>query len=147
MSLSKMEEAGELEPLASSAQEITNLLEGARRWLDDAEVAEVSNPGRYESAYNAILNCALAALRANDYRVDVHEAKHVVTLNTLQYTLGIEPDHLQILQKMRQRRNIDLYTGGRPVSEHERKWAVATARTLLEQTVLYVNQLRSGLTK
>ena len=82
MSLEEMEASGQLEALACTQAELAKLLTAARRWLADADVEAVSDQGRYESAYNAVLACALAALRANDYRVYTHEGKHVITLDS-----------------------------------------------------------------
>lgn len=142
MGLPEMEAAGQLEPLAATNSEINALLSAAQRWLADARVAAVSNQGRFECAYNAVLNCALAALRANDYRVDAREGKHVFAIESLRFTIGCSPSLLLQLQKMRQRRNLDLYAGERPVSEKERDLALSTAAALVEQTRDYISQLR-----
>jgi uncharacterized protein (UPF0332 family) len=142
MSLSDLEAAGELEPRASSPEELSRLLEAAERRLADARIEAVSNQGRFECAYHTILNCALAALRANDYRVDVHAGKHMLTLNTLAETLRLPAAQLRLIQGMRQKRNVDLYEGDRPVSELERDTAIELAQALLAQTKEYVRQLR-----
>ena len=89
MSLSEMEARSELEPVASTPEELNRLLTMVKRRLQDAAVVETSNEARFEHAYHAILGCALAALRANDFRVYSLEGKHVLALNTLQYTVGV----------------------------------------------------------
>lgn len=142
MSLEDLEAAGSLEPLRSTPEEVDRLIAAARRLIEDAEVEAVSNQGRYVSAYHAILNCAMANLRSRDYRVDLHEGKHALTIDTLAFTLGYPPERIRVLQKMRARRNMDLYAGDRPASEQEREAAVNLAREILAHTEACIRQAR-----
>ena len=143
MSLSEMETRGELEPLASTPEELIRLLSMVRRRLKDAAVVETSNEARFEHAYHAILGCALAALRVNDYRVFGSAGKHLLALNTLQHTVGVPAAQVRYYQKLRNRRNIDLYEGSTPVSETELSEALAAAQKLLTSTAAYVKQRRA----
>ena len=142
MSLSEMEARGELEPVASSPEELKRLLVAIRRRLKDADVEATSNEARFEHAYHAILGCALAALRANDLRATAPTGKHVLTLNTLAHTVKLPHKRLRYFQQLRNRRNIDLYEGDLPVSTTELLEAIAAARDLAAQAETYVRQLR-----
>ena len=128
--------------MASSHDELKRLLAGAQRRLIDAAADNTSNEARTEHSYHVILQCAVAALRANDYRGDGSEGKHVLSLNTLEHTLGLEPKLIRYFQKLRQRRHIDLYEGDAPVSDNEMLEAISAAAELLDQTRQYIRQLR-----
>jgi hypothetical protein len=69
MSLNDIEAAGEISPMAHSQEELVNLMRMARRRLSDALIIELSAESRVVNAYQCILACAKAALRALDYRV------------------------------------------------------------------------------
>lgn len=142
MSLEDLEAAGSLLPLRTTRDELARLMASAGRMLADAQVDGVSNQGRYVNAYHVILNCAIAALRVQDYKIDLHEGKHALALETLAFTLGYTPERLRVLQKMRARRNMDLYAGDRPASESEREAAVSLASKVLEDTLAYIRQAR-----
>jgi hypothetical protein len=66
----------------------------------------------------------------------------MLAIESLRFTIGCPPSLLLQRLKMRQRRNLDLYAGDRPVSEHERELAINTARALQEQTEAYARQFR-----
>ena len=142
MSLSEMEARGELEPLASTPEELARLHGSIQRRLKDASVELTSNEARFEHAYHAILGAALVGLRALDYRVDIQAGKHVLVLNTLKYTAGLADSKIRYLQKLRNRRNIDLYEGGAPVSGVELEEAIIAAHHIVDIVITYVKQLR-----
>jgi hypothetical protein len=145
MNLDDLEAAGKIAPLASSRSEIAKMLSGADRWLSDARVEAISDSTRYDLAYNCILSCASAALHANDYRVTAREGHHAITLDTLSATIRIDAADLRLLQKMRHRRNLDLYQGEMPVTKPERELAINIATAILQQTRIYVAQRRDGV--
>lgn len=145
MSLADMEANGDLRLMASTPEELENLLAAVKRRLADAAVEATSNEARCEHAYNAVFNCARAALRANDYQVDVDTGAHRVTLNTLRHTVGVDAAHVRFFQSLRQRRNLDLYEGDAPVSNTELAEALPAAKRLSEKTDAYVRQLRLNL--
>lgn len=145
MSLSDMEARGELEPLATSDEELARLLAAVDRRLTDAGVDLTSNEARFEHAYHAMLGAALAALRAHEYRVVGPTGKHFLTLKTLRHTIRIPDKQVRYIQKLRHRRNLDLYEGGTPVSKVELDEAMSLAREVSQLTRKYVVRLRPDL--
>jgi hypothetical protein len=68
VSLEEMILRGELRREPAAPEEIRQLLAAITRRLDDARRVENHPETRIEQAYHAILNCALAALRAGGLR-------------------------------------------------------------------------------
>ncbi|MCB1217308.1 hypothetical protein KDL44_07935 [bacterium] len=145
MSLSEMEAEGKLQPQVSSTEELRNLRENVLRNLQDASVEVVSNEGRMESAYHAILLSARLALRVNEYRPDNSGNVHVITLDSLQGTLAIDAVKLRYFQRLRSKRHLILYEGAVEVSDSELETARNEAAQLFRQAVEYVEGFRPGL--
>lgn len=88
------------------------LLAAAERNLADAHVAEVSDETRFDAAYRAVMQCALAAMMANGYRPSTSEPGHHQTLiQSLPLTLGLANDVWVVLDALRRKRNASDYTG------------------------------------
>ena len=134
MSLAAMRRSGEIARLEPGTEEIANLLETARRRLADAQVPALSNESAFVLAYQCVLACATAALRAAGYRVPGDENKHLRTIDTLRFTLKLRPDEVKLLHKARKKRNEDLYEGSVEVSEEERDTLLEVAARILRAT-------------
>lgn len=76
MSLENLARIGKLKPLAADEREIRRLLESAERAVRDAAHEELSTDTRFTLAYGALLQVALAALRAKGYRPATSEPGH-----------------------------------------------------------------------
>jgi len=88
------------------------LLAAAERNLADARRSSNSTETRFDCAYKAIMQSALAALHANGYRPDnKRPGHHAVTIQSLALTLGIEGSRIAVLDKLREKRNLSDYTG------------------------------------
>jgi hypothetical protein len=59
---------GQLKPHPIDSTEIERLLLAAQRNLRDSRVEEISPETRFDAAYKAIMQCALAALMMHGYR-------------------------------------------------------------------------------
>lgn len=134
MRLHEMEAAGELEPLAHSPEELENLLRMAARRAADAQLAELSAESRVVNAYQCVLACAKAALRALDYRVPNITRQHYLTLETLRDTLDLNVSQISYCQSLRSKRHRDEYEGTLEASDTEAEAAVAFASGLLSAT-------------
>jgi uncharacterized protein (UPF0332 family) len=131
MSLEDRVLRGELEGIRPAAGEVSRLFEAARRRVEAAENATNHPEIRLEQGYEAILNCALAALRASELRPTNRPGKHLVTINTLRETVGLESVHVDYYQILRTLRHRALYEGAHDVSPSQAEQAAAEARALL----------------
>jgi len=103
---------GRLKAHVATALEIKNLLAAAERNLADAAVTEISDETRFDAAYKAVMQCALAAMMASGYRPSTSEPGHHVTLiQSLPLTLGLAGDAWVVLDALRRKRNSNDYTG------------------------------------
>ena len=134
MSLDEMYARGELRRLPPRKDEPVALLAAARRRLEDAANPSVHPETRLEQAYAAILNCAMAALRAEGYRVARGPGQHTRTLETLRYTVGIPEQRIDYYQILRSLRHKELYEGLADVSLEQVEEAVKEAARLVQET-------------
>jgi hypothetical protein len=112
MSLDNLLRTGQLVAQAASPRELDALHRAASRSLADAQATNLSNEGRYDSAYRCIMNCALLALLANGYRPDKkHVGHHQLMIQLLPKTLGTESARIVSLDKLREKRNLIDYEG------------------------------------
>jgi len=112
MTLDNLLRTGQLVVHAASPRELDALHRAARRSLADAQATNLSNEGRYDSAYRCIMNCALLALLANGYRPDKKQVgHHPLMIQLLPKTLGTESARIVSLDKLRGKRNLIDYEG------------------------------------
>ncbi|MBK8115441.1 MAG: DNA-binding protein [Candidatus Accumulibacter sp.] len=91
---------------------ILKLLVAAERNLADAGVTAISAENRFDAAYKAILQCAMAALSAKGYRTSTSQPGHHQTaIQTLPLTLGVDSATVIVLDALRKQRNLSDYTG------------------------------------
>jgi hypothetical protein len=83
-------------------------------------------------AYNAALQCAIAALAACGYRVS-REAHHYRAIQSLAYTIGADAKLIAQFDAFRKKRNIGGYERAGLVSEAEAIAMVALARKIRKQ--------------
>jgi hypothetical protein len=68
MTLQNLAKIGRVHPHEPTAGEIARLLGAAQRALKDAALAANSLETRFDCAYKALMQCALAGMLANGYR-------------------------------------------------------------------------------
>lgn len=112
MSLQNLQAIGRLKPHTPNPLELRRLLEAAARNLRDAGVTTISDETRFDAAYKALMQCALAAMMAKGFRPSTSEPGHHQTLiQALPLTLGVSRDAWVLLDALRRRRNANDYTG------------------------------------
>ncbi|MET0542233.1 MAG: DNA-binding protein [Variovorax sp.] len=112
MSLQNLLRIGKLKVHEATALELKQLMVAARRNLADAGVTEISDETRFDAAYKAVMQCALAAMMAAGFRPSTSEPGHHLTLiQSLPLTLGIGNDTWIVLDALRRKRNANDYTG------------------------------------
>ena len=87
--------------------EFDGLVNSAKRRLLDAEIEEVSEEGRFLSAYGAAHALSLAAMRWHGYRSD----NRYLVFQCLEHTVGFDKGKWRALDKCHKQRNLAEYEG------------------------------------
>ena len=112
LSLKNLLKIGQLKEHPPDPQEIRRLLAAAARNLADARVTEISPETRFDAAYKAVMQAALAALMAHGYRPDTKRPGHHATVvQGLPLTIGLTAARATVLDALRRQRNVSDYTG------------------------------------
>lgn len=112
MTLQNLLKIGRLKPHVPTPQEIQRLLAAADRNLADAQVDTISDETRFDAAYKAIMQLALAAMMTSGFRPSTNEPGHHQTLiQSLPLTLGLPNDAWIVLDALRRKRNVNDYQG------------------------------------
>lgn len=132
MSLGNLLKIGQLKQHPIDAEEIERLLTSASRSIRDASVTTISPETRFDAAYRAIMQCALAAILMHGYRPDTNKPGHHATvIQTLPVTIGLAADRIAVLDTLRRQRNLVDYTGD-AIDESTVQHCVDEARRLLK---------------
>jgi hypothetical protein len=131
MSLANLLKTGQLKEHKAAPEELERLLAAAERGIADARAKNVSAETRYDAAYRAITQVALAAMMAAGYRPSTNQPGHHATLiQTLPLTLGVEKARMLVIDTLRRKRNLVDYTG-EGVEDGSVKACAAEAEKLL----------------
>ena len=134
MSLENLARIGSLLEQPSDRDEIDRRLTAARRSLDDAARSNNAPETRFDLAYKAIVQCAIAGLRSKGYRLSASKPGHHQTaIQTLPLTIGYPGDRIHVLDTMRRKRNGIDYEGD-VVSESMVRSCYDAASDLLRAT-------------
>ena len=145
MTLKNLLQIGRIKEHPVDAAEIQKVLAAARRSLKDAGVEEISLESRFDAAYNAIMQTALAALMANGYRPDTNQPGHHMTvLQLLPKTMGLPGGRLAVLDTLRRKRNLAVYIG-EDIDEGSYKQCVKEAVRLQEELMAWLAASHSEL--
>lgn len=132
MSLQNLLRIGQLKEHPADAEEIGHLLAAAQRSLTDARATTISPETRFDAAYRAITQVALAALMAHGFRPDTNRPGHHVTLiQALPLTLGLDAKRVTVLDTLRRKRNLADYTGA-AIDEGSVDACIVEAQRLLD---------------
>ena len=124
---------------------LQRLLASAERNLTDARLPELSADNRFDTAYKAIMQCAMIGLWANGYRTSTSQPGHHQTaLQTLPKTMGVAQDIVIVLDALRKQRNLNDYEGD-PISDAAVTECLAQAKALLAHTRQWLQAHRPDL--
>jgi uncharacterized protein (UPF0332 family) len=118
MSLAEWHRFGWLVEHRATAAEIRDLLNVVDRDLADARVSALSSDTRLKLAYNAALQSAAAALSASGYRA-AREGYHQRVIQTLRFTVEVEPMLITRLERFRRMRHTGDYERAGMTSEED----------------------------
>jgi hypothetical protein len=112
MTLENLLSIGRLKQHKASPIEVQRLLASARAALADAKREQNSAATRFDMAYKAIMQCALAALMSNGFRPSTSEPGHQqITIQSLPKTIGLSAQRMTVLDSFRRARNLSDYQG------------------------------------
>lgn len=98
----------------------------------------MSDENRFDAAYKAIMQCALAAMMAGGYRPSTSEPGHHQTLiQSLPLTLGVQNTTWVVLDALRRKRNTSDYSGD-PVQPEMAVEATSQAASLLKTLMVWL---------
>ena len=104
MTLQNLLRIGRLKEHAATAAEVQRLLAAVDRNLTDAAQTGISDETRFDAAYKAVMQCALAAMLVQGYRPSTSEPGHHVTLiQSLPLTLGVDNTTWVLLDALRRK--------------------------------------------
>jgi len=143
--LRNLEKIGQLKNHVTSREEVQRLLDAARRNLTDADVEVISCETRFDSAYKAVMQLALAAMMANGFRPDTSRPGHHMTvIQSLPQTIGLPTERMAVLDVLRRKRNLTDYSGGW-IDETSMEQCILEARDLLRDVEAWLKEQRPEL--
>jgi len=134
-----------LEEAETDRQELARYLDRIRRKLADSRQTNISLDSRFDVAFEALLQIALAALRARGYRTTSGAGHQQLAIQALPKTIGIPPGEVRTLDEFRKRRSAGLYLADFEPSAAEVEALVAAADRLQKQLVAWLKAHRPGL--
>ena len=145
VSLQNLLKIGQLKEHPPDAAEVQRLLAAAARNLADARVTTISPETRFDAAYKAMMQAALAALMAHGYRPDTNRPGHHVTVvQALTLTIGLAPARVTVIDTLRRKRNLSDYTG-EDIDDSSAEHCIAEADRLLQEVTAWLTAHRPQL--
>lgn len=112
MSFDNLVKINRLQRHSATRASVWRLWHAAQRNLADEHVTNITSENRFDAAYKAILQCAMAALWANGYRTPTSIAGHHATaIQTLPLSIGLDNSRVIVLDALRKQRNLADYEG------------------------------------
>ena len=147
MSLENLLKTKQLQPHNPTHEAVQRLLQAAARNIGDARLEVVSFDTRFDAAYKAIMQCAMAALWANRYRTSTSQPGHHQTaIQTLSKTIGLEQSAVIVLDALRKQRNVSDYEGD-PISDQALIECIKQAELLYKVVNSWIASNRPDLTE
>ena len=129
-----------LERAPPSKQEISRYVAKIRRKIADCKQKSLSLDTRFDTAFAALLQIALAALRANGYRTTSAAGHQQTAIQLLPKTIGIERVEIRMLDEYRKKRSSGLYDASFEPSESEAKAVTESVESLLESLLTWLRR-------
>jgi len=145
VSLENLLKIGQLKAHPLEAEEIERLLAAAQRNLHDAHVTSISPETRFDAAYKAIMQSALAALMMHGLRPDTNRPGHHMTVvQSLTLTVGVQAKRVAVLDALRRQRNVADYTGD-DIDDSTAEHCIEEAEGLIEDVLAWRKLNRHAL--
>ena len=116
----------------SSPEEMANLFAIADRDIEQSQTPGLGPEWRFDIAYNAALQLAVAALAAAGYQAE-RQSKHQRSIECLAFTVGSPAQDVDFLDRCRRKRHVAIYEQVGAVSDQEAEEMIALSRRLRRQ--------------
>jgi hypothetical protein len=147
MSLQQWLSNGWLRRHEPEAAETRSLLQVADRDLHDCETRGLSDDWCFGISYNAGLQLARAALRAAGFDIPKGESHHVRSIDSLRFTIELEPASIAQFQAFRKKRAAGVYETAGLISQSDAKEMVSLAKELRKSVEAWIRRTRPDLLK
>jgi len=134
-----------LEQAPANKDEISRYLAKIRRKIADCKQKTLSLDTRFDTAFAALLQIALAALRANGFRTTSAAGHQQTAIQLLPKTIGIERVEIRTLDEYRKRRSSGLYDASFEPSESEVTAVTKSVESLLDSLLRWLRKNRPEL--
>ena len=141
MSLEDYQRNGWIQKFEMSSEEVGHLLEVADRDISQSQVPGLGAEWRFDIAYNAALQLAVAVLGHAGFRAE-RVNKHQRSIECLAFTLRLPRKDLDFLDRCRRKRYIAVYERVGAVSDGEAAELVAFAMELRKKTHEFLKRIR-----
>ena len=129
----------------SSPEEMRGLFSVIDRSILDSKAIGLSPDGKFAFAYNAALQCAMAALAAEGYRPG-RGSHHHHAIESLKLTLGESEKKVRLLDAARKKRAVSIYELSGAVSDAEVNEMFAFAEDLKSKLYRWLKKNHPNLT-
>lgn len=141
MSLENLVSINRLQKHTATPESILKLLSAAERNLDDAQVSSITPENRFDAAYKAILQCAMAALWVKGYRTPTSvPGHHQTAIQSLPLTVEVDKTTVIVLDALRKQRNLADYEGD-PITDATLAECLLQAQELFTHTRLKILEM------
>jgi hypothetical protein len=128
----------------TAPQEIQSLLA-----VSDRDIVQSQTPGlgpewRFDIAYNAAVQLAVAALAASGFRAE-RQNKHQRSIECLAFTVGLDRKDVDLLDRCRRKRHTAVYEQVGTVSDQEAEELLAFSRRLRRVVEDWLRREHPGL--
>ena len=134
-----------LEKAESDGEELARYLGRVRRKLEDSRQKNISLDSRFDVAFEALLQIALAALRANGYRTTSGAGHQQLAIQALPKSIGVSATDVRALDEFRKRRSAGLYLAEFEPSEAEVGALIGAVERLHKQLLAWLKANRPEL--
>ena len=138
MSLEQWLSNGWLRRHTSTKEEIANLFAVVDRDLSDCHISELSSDWKLSIAYNAALQCSMAALAASGYRIRQDQGHHYRAIQSLRFSIDAESEFVAQLDAFRKKRNEMGYERAWVASDTEAAEMVELAEYIRERVLAWL---------
>ena len=139
MSLGDWKKNGWLVEHRTSPREIADILAAVDRDLSACRTPNLDPDWRFNIAYNAALQAATSALAAAGYRA-AREMHHYRVIQSLAFTVGADAALINLLDRLRKKRNIGTYERAGIISDHEAGEMLSLAEKLRALVLAWLRQ-------
>jgi len=134
-----------LEKAAADREELARYLARIGRKLADSRQGSISLDSRFDLAFEALLQIALAALRANGYRTTSAAGHQQLALQALPKSLGLDAERVRALEEFRKKRSAGLYLAAFEPSAAEVEALVRAVERLQKDLAAWLKAKRPDL--